>query len=194
MNTLEWSASVINSIVWPCTVLIVVWWLRTPLSKLLPTLNRFKWRDLEIDLSKEIEKISEETNAISTEKDSVLSDDEVSEIEQLQSEVEEVARVSPPAAITLAWTELEREILTTAHKLGMQSKSRAFVTPNKALNTLVGSEKLSREELRLLKKMQMLRNQAAHHSRELQYLTQDDAVQYLANVLFLINRLRAIDA
>ncbi|WP_139141499.1 hypothetical protein [Pseudohongiella acticola] len=184
----------IDSIVWPCTVLVVVWWLRTPLSKLLPTLSRFKWRDLEIDLSKEIEKISEETNALSTEKDSVLSDDEVSEIEQLQSEVEEVARVSPPAAITLAWTELEREILTTAHRLGMQSKSRAFVTSHKALNTLVGSEKLSREELRLLKKMQMLRNQAAHHSRELQYLTQDDAVQYLANVLLLINRLRAIDA
>ncbi|MBU8681999.1 hypothetical protein [Bacillus haynesii] len=69
MTWLEFFSNVIKSIIWPLALVIIVFALKKPVSSLINTLVKIKYKDWEVefDMAKRIEKLDEGVNEISSE-------------------------------------------------------------------------------------------------------------------------------
>ncbi len=54
MDTLEFIASIIDSLAWPLAIVVLIFILRMPLGKLIPFLERLKFKGLELDFTKRV--------------------------------------------------------------------------------------------------------------------------------------------
>ena len=54
MDWLQFLSSVVGSLAWPATVLALVVLLRAPVTRVLLTLTRLKYKDLELDFGREL--------------------------------------------------------------------------------------------------------------------------------------------
>ena len=77
-------------------------------------------------------------------------------------EVGRVAKVSPGAAIPLAWGPVEQRIERAAERIGAKSGDPDFTSTIDMLRFLEAESRMSNEQARLLHSMRQLRNRAAH--------------------------------
>lgn len=54
MDTLTFAAEVIKAVAWPASLLVLAFFLRKPLKELMPLLRRLRYREVEIEFSREI--------------------------------------------------------------------------------------------------------------------------------------------
>lgn len=54
MDTLTFTAEVIKAVVWPASLLVLAFLLRKPLKELIPLLRRLRYKEVEIEFSREI--------------------------------------------------------------------------------------------------------------------------------------------
>ena len=57
MDFLTFLATIIGSLAWPACLLVALFMLRRPIAELLPSLRRLRYKELEVDFGKELEKI-----------------------------------------------------------------------------------------------------------------------------------------
>jgi hypothetical protein len=50
----------VKAVAWPGAVLLIVWWLKEPLGRAIDTLQKLKYKDLELEFEKKIEKLAAE--------------------------------------------------------------------------------------------------------------------------------------
>lgn len=154
MTSLEFVASLIESLAWPLVVLVAVWILRKPLGQLIPLLEKLKYKDLELDFSRRLEEAREVTAA--------LPPAGREEIAAGESEAARLAAVSPRAAILEAWRVLESAILTAAHSLGESFSQQGRPLLVSAITALERSGMIDRGLGDVLDDFRQLRNAAAH--------------------------------
>jgi len=187
LNGFEWSAKVIESLAWPITTIILVFLLRTPLTKVLLTLSKLKYKGLELDFSKELEAVKEAASKVVKD---LHEPTKLVEQPAFIIDAKEVSKISPQSAIMLVWTNLESELASAAHASGMQQQSRAVVSPIKIINTLVGEKVLDQNLANLVMAMKELRNKTVHMHSEVSELSEQDASNYIDNAILVLDGLR----
>lgn len=147
--------SIIEILVWPITTIIVVMLLRSPLSELVVTLKKLKYKDLELEFEKEANKI--------------LADVERDLPEPPKPEVKETKdpgvlfsrrRLDPAVEIMESWRHLELKLRGLSGDLSNQKSIGQII------RELSKSGKISKETSKAVLELSSLRNRVAHTHEE----------------------------
>lgn len=182
MDWLTFAAEVIKALAWPLTVLIIFLVLRKPLSNLLPLLQRLRYKELEIDFGKRIQEL-----AVEVKKELPDTPEAESRALQRKEQLEDLAQVSPRAAILEAWLELEQVAVEATKRHGLNLTSRERKTPllERALQE---NEVLDESKRTIFGRLRNLRN-AAVHASDFSF-DPDSAIEYADSALRLAEYLR----
>ncbi len=186
MGTLQFVAAVVSSLAWPSAVCAVAVALRRPFARLLPRLSHLKYKDLEAYFTNEISEIRAEAQAANLKAPPTSESGET----DLFDEVNAVAEISPVAAIPLAWTAIEREIIRTMERVGIPEDGRHLAGAN--IRILERAELIDRETANILNRLRSLRNEAAHAGVSLIRLSRSDVEEYARLAADVIGALRGI--
>ena len=162
MDGYQFAAAIIESIFkflgslgWPAAIVIAVWLFREKLNALLPLL-RMKYKDL--DVSFRLDQAEKEAAQIPPPPPSPYLERTPEE----KSKFEQVAEISPRAAILEARAELEDAVKTVAVKLGRLSSNMKSPSMTVAIRALRNSRVISPETSALLDDLRVVGNSAAH--------------------------------
>ena len=155
--------------------------LRTPLSQLVPTLKRLKYKDLELEFEREAKKILAEAER------------DLPEIQEKQkAEPEEVGpkvlfskcAVEPATQILESWRELELELRDLAKKHAI-----AFAKSTRSLIAALESQKLITNEMsKIILDLSAFRNKVAHSEEQIiTYASSSDFKSSVRRVSLVIN-------
>lgn len=153
MSILEFLASIINSLAWPMLVGFCVYILRVPAGKLIARISKFKYGELEAEFREVLDDIKPIESKVS----------ERAQLEQRESisiDLEELADVSPRAAVMEAWILVEKATaeFCEAHDLPPRISYQGLFRASKEKNLDIEHLQTAYQEMRLL------RNKAAHAS------------------------------
>ncbi len=183
MDWLTFVAAVIQAIAWPVTVLVIVLLLREPIAKLIPALQRLRYRDLEIDFGQRVQEVaSEARRAFPT---SPVDGDELG---RMRRHLAEVAPLSPRAVVLEAWLELEESAIDATKRRGLNLPSRELRAPILLGQALAQAGILDAGKQGIFDQLRNLRNAAAHASNLA--LDEDSALAYADSALRLAEYLR----
>lgn len=149
------AVQIIDILAWPLTILAVVLALRSPLSELVPTLRKLKYKDLELEFEKEAIEILAET-------ESELP--EIPKQEKVEHEDKGVRfsrrRIEPLDEILNSWTSLELKLREMS---GEEISSRGI---GHMVRNLTKAGLIPVEMSRLILRLSTLRNRVAHTDQE----------------------------
>lgn len=173
---METFAKIIESLAWPVTTIIVVLLLRKPLTELVPTLKKLKYKDLELEFEREANKILSEAERDLpelTEKPHVKVDVSTAQFSRQQLE--------PAVEIIKSWREFElylREV-SASRKLKPAPSIRSLVSELENIGAI------SKEAGRVIMDLAALRNKVVH--------TDEEAITYETSLAFIksVNQVRS---
>lgn len=162
--TMDWKqffAALASALAWPTALIVVVLLLRTPLSKIIPKIQSFKFGDLHIDLGKELDALKEKVIASSPPESQPAESSPPP-----PPSILELAASSPRSAILMAWLDVERELNKLATKHGIAPAK----TPVSTANLLHIEGVLDESTFTLFRELRAIRNEAAHlGTREIEF-------------------------
>ncbi|ARM84615.1 hypothetical protein MARSALSMR5_02554 [Marinobacter salarius] len=180
---MESLVQIVEVVVWPATIVVVVGLLRAPLSKLVPTLKRLKYKDLELEFEREASKILAEV-----ERD--LPEPERSDgVAERGSDIPMFRLVTPePTDLVMrSWIELESAIRDLVGKSAYEK-----VSVRSLVDLLAKAGKVREETIRAILDLAALRNRVAHAESEV--ISADMAQSYASSVQRVKAVLGGIDA
>ncbi len=187
--TMEWMQfvlSVVKSIVWPITVIVIVVILRQPLGALIPFVQRLRFKDFEVEFGERVGEINEEVaNEFPEESEAILADAEGSKLIRL-------AEVSPRAAVLDAWLTIELSAVKAAKRIS-DDLPDSFIPVHKAVRIIESKGNVDRDMMGFLHELRELRNRAAHAPEFA--LSKESAVEYASSARTLaryLDRIRPI--
>ena len=181
MDTCQFVASVVDSLAWPATIVVLVLVLRGPLEKLVPMLQKMKFKDFELSFGEKIDRAREDAGLALRYSEGPAPPEEQKALE--------LAVVSPRAAVTEAWLWVETAATEAADRLQLAPSSRSR-TGWRRLSELVRHPGFDRGAASMLQELRSLRNEAAHSPQFA--LSADSAVQYIAAARQLVAHLHAL--
>ena len=186
MNALEFLSSVIDSLAWPVSTIILALIMREPLAKLIPFLKHFKFKELEVRFGEEIDELKKANlSSLDLKKqneqrntDEILEEHYVAtqSLETLKEKLLSLAEISPSAAIMDAWTMLETEIFNVAYRLDLIEKGKHQISPKEILYKLETKNHIDKKSYAQVLKLLELRNMVAHSKTK--DLDKEDVIEY----------------
>jgi hypothetical protein len=175
MDTLTFIASVIESLSWPLAFVAVFILFRRPLIRILNSIKNLKYQDFEIGLEEEILELKESTRQIERHQS-----DELEEIEELDidEKIKEIARISPSASISLAWSEVEKEIREAINRTAISPDYPPHNSIVKNLDLLLQNELIKPSTYHLLGELRSIRNKVVHTHPEIVNLDAVAAIDF----------------
>ena len=156
MDWLKFIAEMSSAVAWPATVLVLALLLRRPILSLLPRLGILKYKDLQLDFTKEVSELKRRADELSPEAIQQHTPDRLVYL----------AAVSPRAAILEAWRELESAAkhAVKGRYIGVAPYTDSgFAEPNPALvDALKSTGKVAEREAGLFQNLMLFRNKVAH--------------------------------
>ena len=157
MNWLQFIAVVVDSVVWPITVIAAFLLLKSQLPVLFPFVERLKYRGLEVEFRKDVQQLSEQSRAALP----ALASGE--QPDESRNRLYAIAEISLRAAILEAWLEVEA---AAANTLQIKEPSLApkvrMAAPLRLGEMLTRSEILNADQLRVFHSLRELRNKSVH--------------------------------
>lgn len=146
MTWLDSIARLLDAVVWPVALLLVVWWLREPLAELIQGLKRFRSRWFDAEFGRRLQEM--ETKA------------DRAQLPGFEEEAnpERLAAISPRAAITEAWRNVEIALREQARQRGYPEGENVW----RVSERLAEEGVISPSTRDLLSDMRHLRNEAVH--------------------------------
>lgn len=167
---------IIEILAWPATTIIVVLLMRSPLSELIVTLKKLKYKDIELEFEKEANKI--------------LADAERDLPEPLKPEQGKKkgpdilfsrSRLDPPVEILESWRNLELKL----REISGEPNSRKSV--GYIIRELAKSGKISEETSKVVLELSSLRNKVAHtHENAITYKVSSSFTESVSRVLSVL--------
>ena len=120
MNSLEFIARIIDSLVWPASILLVLYILRGELPAIARSLKKLRYEDLELEFEKSAQEVVEKAKLSLPEaaKNIQLSGQSQDElIDRLVS----ISEFAPRSAILEAWLVVEAAAVDVAKRKGISS-------------------------------------------------------------------------
>lgn len=131
--------------------------LRKPLVGLIPLLQRIKYKDFELEFGRQVREVRAEAN-----EELPPPQKPKAMIPQAPDPILELARVSPRAAVTEAWRQVEAAALDAAQRNNVPLKYREAVSPVRVIRALEKAEVVDPAPMAIFHDLRALRNQAAH--------------------------------
>ncbi len=183
MDALTFLSEIIRSVAWPVTVVVLVVFLRKPLVELIPLLRRLKYKELELDFSKEVSELKAEAESISRK-----HPEEQSRISPHSSRILNLVSFSTRASIMEAWLEVESAAIAVASSFWNQAPSEVMKNYPMLGEYLFQCEVINEKQLDIFNSLRKLRNKAVH-TEELE-LSEKDAKSYVQLALDLAEYIR----
>lgn len=171
MDALTFISELVKSIAWPATTIILVLLLRKPVVELIPFLKRLRYKELEVEFSREVSELKA-VEAAAKERGEEPPLSSVGSIELL-----DLVSLSTSAAVMAAWWEVESAAVAAASSFWRQSPSDAFRNMPKLGEYLLQCKVIDQKQLFVFNKLKQLRNKAAH-AQDLN-LSEGDAKYYV---------------
>jgi hypothetical protein len=193
MDWLQFLASLIKSLAWPATLVMLVVLFRIPIRRALLTLTRLKYKDFELDFGHELKQLEKEAKAIDitpqlpksiapTKRDS----------SQLLQEAAQLAQRFPEPAVAVAWQAVEDELMQAVMRLAISPDYPAHNSALRNAELLKAQDAIDKRTFELLNRMRNLRNMAVHGAHGAAYITTDEALEFLALTRGVVEKLQAL--
>lgn len=171
----------VDVIIWPSTILLILWLFRNQLKQLIPLIQRIKYKDVEIEFTKRLEQVFEDFGELS--KTKLIQNSSSSNILKL-------IEISPSSAVMESWKNLE---LTARKKVKQllpngETYQKPLIRP---LDYLDYKGAIHSSKASALRELKALRNDVAH--TEGIRITKEDALQYAELTLSIQNDIESID-
>lgn len=190
MSALEFVAALVDSLAWPVGAILLALIFRKSLGRVIESLSSLRYKDFSADFEKQLSEIEEAEQQLPPR--TVTSLEPSTEASKsLEDEIEQVAAISPAAAIPLAWALVEHALQRAVQRL---SASEEFAPHNSALQNLrlLRHEHLIDEETsRVLDRMRTLRNIAVHDVRD-HKIPPSQAVEFSQLARRMVSRLESL--
>jgi len=123
MTLFEFISSIISSLAWPAIVLIIVFILKNPLSKILISLTKFRYKDLEM----EFERLQSSADALpETIESKTIPESERIIYASLEEQIADISPRSPEGAILIAWSIIEAAISSAIMRLAISPELPSY--------------------------------------------------------------------
>jgi hypothetical protein len=189
MDVYSFISAIINSLVWPFVVLVVLLVLKKPLSQLLLSLNKLRYNNLEIDFGKELAKLEKTLEKQTNTKETNIKSDYKNEKE---IEIKAVAEINPSAAILMAWSMVEQEIVTTINRMAGSPDFPAYNSVLKNINLLLDNNFIDEHIYASINEFRVLRNKVSHAHSSIEQITYLEAIKYYEIAIKIIDQLKQI--
>jgi len=185
MDWITFFSKLIDSLVWPISIIILAFIFRFPLSKLIQVLKRLKYKDFELEFDLEVNKLHSDIAKTLPDKEGI---DE--EIKDEKSKLLQLSNISPQAAILDSWSQVEKETFLAVQRLKPELAGKEINNWLLVIHTLLGAGRLDGDKFRQLNKLGSLRNQIAHNI-DLP-ISHEGAKEYIESALILKRHLEKI--
>jgi hypothetical protein len=158
MDALTFTAESIKALAWPIAVVLIALMVRKPVIQLLPFLRRLKYKEIELEFSKELAQLKSEVAAGAqgtSQKGAPVASSPSS------SRLLNIASISTSAAILEAWSELESASVAVASSFWSQPPSETFKNYPGLGEYLLQCKVIDARQLTVFNKLRELRNKAA---------------------------------
>jgi uncharacterized protein YutE (UPF0331/DUF86 family) len=159
MDALSFTAEAIKALAWPTATVLVALMVRKPVVELLPFLKRLKYKEVELEFSKELAQLK--TEAETQAKGSEIAHQTPIAISS-NSRLLNLASISTSAAILEAWSELESVAIAVASAIWNQPPSDIFKNYPRLGDYLYQNKVIDEKQRAIFNKLRELRNKAAH--------------------------------
>lgn len=176
MDWLTFITEILKAVAWPIVVIVTVIILRTPLGELLGLLRKVKFKEFEVEFAQKVKQLKMDAAAVltkepaSTERDLVIGE-----------RIEEIASISPRAAVAEAWREVEVAIRKMFKMRGLSAKFTSRSTMQQVRSNLDSAR------WNLVSSLYDLRNKALHADER--QVSEKEAVEYGRLAMRLANEL-----
>ncbi|NHN37199.1 hypothetical protein G8764_07850 [Pseudomaricurvus alcaniphilus] len=171
MDKLTFVSEIVKAIAWPVSAVIAMLILRKPIVELVPLMKKIKYKEIELEFSRDLMNLKAEVQLSSTKE--MIKEEDIERDARMQN----VLSLSTRSAIMEAWLELEASAIEAAVSLWDDSPTNALRNMHIIGESLVRNGVLDSQQLKIFNKLRELRNKSAHVA-EL-YLSESDAKEYI---------------
>ena len=186
MDWLTFIATVIVVLAWPTAIVVAVLLVRRPVASMLPLLRRLRYGELEAEFAEDLKQAQEAVKALPPEPRAPTPEGAV------LSHLEELAALSPRAAVVESWRQLNEAARAAVERLHL-AEAPDKLSPRDYPALLANRGILDSELFDVFHRLRTLRNKAAHGGSDVE-ITRDDALEYISLVEALSRRLASARA
>ena len=194
MDVLTFVSSVIDSLSWPVTIIILVIFLRKPLGNLLPNLRRIRYGDVELNFDSELHKLEGQAKiaGLHFRDKKQPTDSKSRNSEEVISDAIRLAADFPEPAVGVAWLAVEHELMQAVMRLAISADYPPYNSPIKNISLLHEHGYLDKDIRKVLDHMQRLRNAAVHTSHRTTRISANQAKEYVVLAEAVTDRLKDV--
>jgi len=175
MTMLEFISSIISSLAWPISILITILIFKNPLSEVVISLRKIRYKDLEM----EFEKLKLTAKALpETIESKAIPEAERLIYSSLEEQMGDIAPRSPEGAVLIAWAAIETAISSAVMRLAISPESPAYRSVVHNMECLEKYTDLDKAIFPMLNELRAVRNHSAHAGRKKYEISVDQALLY----------------
>ena len=194
MDWLQFLVSVLGLFAWPATVVVVVVLMRTQLRRVLLTLTRLRYKDLELDFGRELKEVEKKAREIDVKPSGPPPRPLAAprDSAQILAEAERLAEEFPEPAVALARSAVEDELLSAVMRLAISPHYPPHNSALRNVQLLLDQKSIDHETFDVLTRMRNLRNIAVHGRGGVSGVSSDEAREFIALVRGIVEKVRRL--
>lgn len=168
MDSLTFITEMIKILVWPLIVIIIVLLLRKQIIDLITNLKHLKYKDLELEFTRGLQKVNQDIDKVS-----LLKNKSIGYLNDKIMELKNIAKKSTLEAILETWILIENRLREVAYiKLEKTSNKYSSVMQ---LESLVEKNVIPKDIYSIFKELRIIRNKIVHEGAYNMSISQAEA-------------------
>jgi hypothetical protein len=194
-QVLDFLKSVIDSLAWPTTVLVLALIFRSQIERIVRTVAHLKYKDIEVDFREEIDafiQAAKDSEVVEQKQSLRPSETKPNAIKStLRDEINSVIDNSPQAAVLLGWTLVESELLTLIQRTGVSPDYPPHNSAVQNIEFLRNAKIFGPKMVLALENARRIRNRVAHLPSN-ERIDSDLARQYVTVIYDIVDLISAL--
>ncbi|HWY62229.1 MAG TPA: hypothetical protein VNW15_10050 [Rhizomicrobium sp.] len=189
MTPLQFISSIVGSIAWPTTIILIILILRKQILALIPSISSLKYGDFEAKFENRLERAESDLLSLPPVEREVTSRQVYTTDSTIKFQRSATVHLPPHLEITESWRSVERELRSVAEQKGLGIASTAATL--QLIRVLANKEYINPILFRLLNELRSLRNFAAH-STKVDQISLEQAQRYSETAEQVVQQLKAL--
>ncbi|MEZ5799558.1 MAG: hypothetical protein R3D29_02535 [Nitratireductor sp.] len=182
MTWLEFFSSLASSFAWPSVTAFALYHFKEPLVQAIPRLQRLKYKELEAEFDRGLEKIEQAA------KEGGLEIEASTQVaEDFEEHLRQIAEISPNAAIVEAFRQIEQSAKALIRANGTQPDYKVAAPYRLIERILETTNMLGKREVKIFHDLRWLRNKVTHS--ESYVATRAQALEYIELASLLVSKI-----
>jgi len=156
--------SLIASIAWPVTTIIIILTFKTAIFELISRLSKLKYGEAEASFEKQLDNIKQTAEIANVNYERIGIPDIFFNHSNYLDEIVQVANISPRA---LAWSKVEAEIINLINRLAISPNYAPYNSTLKNIQLFRENNYIDENTYNLIESMRKLRNNVTHNYNNL---------------------------